>query len=298
MERQHWSELSSVITQVDQRFESHPRDQYSTAEIVRVHQWAVIHQCPVSWACHSENWDVHTRPRRLPDQSTMSRRMKRPDFDAFMQRLSAVMRGRDDEQPLVKRIDAKPLPIPAHSTDRQAGFGRGAGQLAKGYKLHAVWGNRPFPEQFRVAPLNVSEQEMARRMLRDLGGAGYLVGDKNYDANHLFDRAAECQHQLIAPRRYGSERGLGRIRHSPHRLRCKDLLEGVTARQTGFGRQLLRQRRDIERDFAHCVAFAGGLIVLPPWVRGHHRVKYWVWGKLLINAARIRCVERRRRLNA
>jgi hypothetical protein len=297
MEREHWSVLSAAISQVHQRFERHPRDQYSTALIVRVYLWAVIHQAAVSWACHGRNWDAGTRPPRLPDSSTMSRRMRRGDFHAFMGRITAALRGAGVE-PLVKHIDGKPLPIPAHSTDRQAGWGRGAGQQAKGYKLHVLWGNRPFPEQFRVAPLNVSEQEMARRMLRDLTGAGYVVGDKNYDANQLFDQAAAGQHQLIAPRRYGSHRGLGRIRHSPQRLRCKDLLEGVTARLGGFGPALLARRRDVERDFAHCVGFTGGLLTLPPWVRGHHRVRYWVWGKLLINAVRIRCLAKRKAVNA
>jgi hypothetical protein len=298
MQREHWLELSAAISQVAARWPRHPRDQHSTAILVRVYLWAVIHQAAVSWACDPRNWDHRTRPLRLPDQSTLSRRMRRGDFTAFLQRLSDRMRGSDTGLRLIKRLDAKPLPLPAHSTDPQAGWGRGAGQRVKGYKLHMLSADRPFPEQFRVAPLQVSEQEMARRMLRDLCGAGYVLADKNYDANALFDQAAARGHQLIAPRRYGAHRGLGHHRHSPQRLRCKDLLEVPLAQQSGFGPQLRDRRRDIERQFAHSVAFTGGLIVLPPWVRGYHRVHFWVWAKLLINAARIRCRQRKQRIGA
>ena len=151
------------------------------------------------------------------------------------------------------------------------------------------------PLQWRIAPLNVSEQRIARRMLGNLKEGGYVSADRNYDSNRLFDVAASHGNQLICPRRYGPRKGLGRQYQSPHRLRCKDLLEEPTDRLTQFGLALLGQRKQIERDFGNCVSFGGGLQALPPWVRRHGRVRRWVWGKLLINAARIRIKQRKSR---
>jgi hypothetical protein len=131
-------------------------------------------------------------------------------------------------------------------------------------------------------------------MLRDLTVPGYIAADKNYDSNELFDQAALRENQLICPRRYGPDKGLGHQYQSPHRLRCKDLLEKPTRRLTCFGPKLLRQRGQVERDFGNCVSFGGGLQGLPSWVRRYGRVRRWVWGKLLINAARIRVLARRK----
>ena len=294
MEREPWSELSAAIYDVGRRFKSNPHDTFPTSLVVKVFCWAVIHQASVNWACQKRHWPPALRPARLPDQSTMSRRMQRPDFETFLQKLGARLQGRSTGLQLVQRLDAKPLPVAAHSKDPQAGWGRGAGQKAKGYKLHTIWGKGPMPLAWRVAPLNVSEQEMARRMLRDLRGQGYVLADKNFDSNELFDLAAQQGYQLLCRRRYGKKRGLGHQYQSPHRLRCKDLLEGPSRRLSGFGPTLLRTRGDIERSFGNCCSFTGGLTGLPPWVRHHRRVKRWVWAKLLINAARIRCLRRRR----
>jgi hypothetical protein len=297
MERELWSELSAAISQVASRFPRHGGDVHSTALIARVYLWAVLHQAAMCWACDRRHWDARTRPPMLPHPSTLSRRTRRQDFQQFLDRLGHYLAGRPQSLQWIKRLDGKPLPIPAHSTDRDAGFGRGPGERSKGYKLHALWAQRPMPEGFRVAPLHIGEQEMARRLLRDLrDGGGYVVADKNFDSNALFDAAAARNHQLLARRRYGPHRGLGHHRHSPYRLRSKDMLEKPTAQLTGFGPALLRHRRQIERDFGNCASFTGGLLALPPWVRRIWRVRLWVHAKLLINAARIRRLRRRQRL--
>ena len=192
-------------------------------------------------------------------------------------------------------VDAKALPVAAHSKDPDAGWGRGAGQLSKGYKLHVIWGGRAMPDQWRLAPLSGDgERQMARRMLRDLGGTGYVVADRGYDANHLFDRAGAGGNQLVCPRRYGRGKGLGHRRHSPHRLRSKDLTEGPGGAGSGFGARLLADRGQAERDFGNLAGFGGGLQGLPSWVRRHGRVRRWVWAKLMVNAARTRISHRRR----
>jgi DNA-directed RNA polymerase specialized sigma54-like protein len=57
------------------------------------------------------------------------------------------------------------------------------------------------------APMNVSEKTMARHLIPTLPGAGYLVGDPEYDANPLYDLAAEAGFQLVAKKRRDRGRG-------------------------------------------------------------------------------------------
>lgn len=64
-----------------------------------------------------------------------------------------------------------------------------------------------------------------------------------------------------------------------------------------FGRDLYGQRPEIERDFAGLSSFGCGLGPLPSWVRRIWRVRNWVTGKLLINAARLR-INRRKAVHA
>ena len=300
MERELWSELSQAVSEVAARWvEPSRRYTHPTALIVRVHLWSALHDRPTCRACEAANWDARTRPQRLPDQSTVSRRKRAESFGRFMDAVGGRLAGRPTRS-LVKRVDGKALPVAvaAHSTDRDAAWGRGAGQLARGYKLHAVWADRPMPEQWAVTPLNVCERRMARRMLRRLGGggAGYLLGDGYFDDSGLHDEAAAAGHQLVAPRRASSRgKGLGHCYQSPRRLRSIDLTE-PPAGINRFGPSLRRQRVQVERDFGNLTSFGGGLAALPSWVRRIWRARAWVHAKLLVNAARIRC--RRRRVGA
>jgi hypothetical protein len=177
----------------------------------------------------------------------------------------------------VLAIDGKALPVGGPSKDADATWGRGAGGLAKGYKLHAIWGDGPLPVAWAVAPLNVSERRMAEKLVSSLPGSGYLLGDSQYDVNYLYEAAAKSDYQLVAPQQRPGK-SLGHRRHSPHRLRGLELL-GTT-----FGKELYRQRLRIEHRFAQLTSFVGGLSPLPFWVRRFNRVKLWVHSKLLINA--------------
>jgi hypothetical protein len=146
MERELWSQLSQAISQVQLRWTESARFTHRTSLIVRVHLWAVLHDRPTCWACEPDNWDASTRPPRLPDQSTMSRRLGTDAFERFMNQLSLVLAGRIMTMMLFKRLDGHALPISAHSTDlggfasdRDARWGRGKGQQQNGYKLHLIW---------------------------------------------------------------------------------------------------------------------------------------------------------------
>ena len=73
---------------------------------------------------------------------------------------------------------------------------------------------------------------------------------------------------------------------SPHRVHALEML------RRDFGRDMMAHRKTIERYFGHATIFGGGLAPLPAWIRRLHRVKSWVWAKLVINAVRI--VQRKR----
>ena len=280
MERELWKILSQHITALDRQ---QPRGQrmHSVGRIVRVFLWAALHDRPVYWACDRRNWPGVRPPVRLPDQSTMSRRLREHDSQSMLAQLAERL------EPLgltawLRYLDGKPLTVSRHSADRQAAFGRGAGGMDRGYKLHAVYAENNRPIAWSVTPLNVSEPRVARSLISRDTGEGYLLADASYDANHLYDRAGMAGIQLLTPRRYSQAKGVGHRRHSDSRL-------ATIARQQApcpFVRDLLSERRRVETRFAHLCSFGGGLTHLPPWVRGLPRVKLWVHAKILIRLAR------------
>ena len=161
MERELWQALYLLASGLDKRW---GRWKYSTAEIVAVYFWAVLHDRPTSWAAEPAEWPADLRPDPLPPQSTLSRRLKQADSVELM---TAV------EQQLVLLIglgqhwihilDGKPLAVSPISHDRDAAWGRGARGLQKGYKLHAVWNGGPLFTTWSLAPMNSSEKTVARR---------------------------------------------------------------------------------------------------------------------------------------
>jgi hypothetical protein len=278
MEQELWNELYALACQLDK---SRPLGLYSDAEIVGVYLWAVIHDRPTRWATRKKNWPKKIR-LYIPSQSTMSRRL----------RSAAVRQLLDDMQSTfvlilvlatdwVKTVDAKPLPVGGHSKDPDARWGRGVRGLAKGYKLFVICGEGPLPLTWRVAAMNAAETTIAQRMLPDLQGGGYLLGDRLYDSNPLYLATRQHNHQLVAPRKRKGK-GLGHRSHDPDRLRAAELL------QTKFGQALLAERERIEQTFAHLTNFGGGLAPLPNWVRRLPRVQAWVQAKILIYAEWIR----------
>ena len=97
MGRELWAELSAVVSLVDHDFIDHPDLFYSTATIVRCHLWSVLHERPTCWACDPSNWDRLTRPKWLPTQSTMSRRLRGEDFEQFMRELERRLTSTSSE---------------------------------------------------------------------------------------------------------------------------------------------------------------------------------------------------------
>lgn len=285
MERQVWNHIVAQIHKMNLDVRT-PRQTFSLGQILRVFLWAALPERPIYWACRPSRWPQDLRPARLPTPSTMTRRTRHPNFDPALLPLERRLRGRPRRR-LVHIVDGKPPPISRHSQDPDAGYDYAAGAMAKGYKLHLIATPDGSIRAWSVQPMQVDEAKVAARILPAARICGYLLADANYDRNPLYDLAWTHQVQLLAPRRYGCQRGLEHHRHSPARLRSIELLERSA---TGFGPLLFQQRRRIEGHFGSLSASAFGLPSLPPGVRRLERVHRWVAAKLSIRhcARRIR----------
>lgn len=280
MERELWPLVYRYLQETAVRFRQ-KYVQYQPWGLVATMLWAAIHDRPVSWACKKSHWSTTTlRPFCIPSAATMSRRVDSIATGLFWRALEQTLRA-SGHAGLCAFLDGKPLPVGGNSKDPDAQWGRGAGALAKGYKLHAVWSTNVSPEAWEVAPLNLSEKEASRHLIPQLTGGGYLLADGEYDASDLYDLAFLKGYQLISPCRKAKNPGSGKHYQSPHRLHSIEVL-----RET-YGRNLFKVRTQIERCFGNATSFGGGLAPLPAWVRGLDRVRTWVWAKLIINAVRI-----------
>jgi hypothetical protein len=280
MERELWPQVYHLVMSTGGSIRQ-TRVTFQPHMVVLTLIWAALHDRPQGWACDPAHWSRTTlRPCGLPSTATLSRRLRSVAVGVLMRQLAQTLRGLVPPR-LLAILDGKPLPVGGASHDPDAQNGHGAGKIAKGYKLHAIWGRRPMPEAFAIEPLNISETKEAERLLPELaGGGGYLLGDGEYDANPVFEAAGLAGYQLLAPRE-NPNAGLGHRTQSPFRLRSIAVLAGA------FGQELYQLRSAIERDFGQATSFGGGLGPLPAWVRRSHRVWRWVCAKLLINGVRI-----------
>ena len=168
MERELWKLLWQLLSVLCKCL---PRGKFGDEEILAVYFWAVLNERPISWACDQTHWPLDLLPPSLPSQPTMSRRMRTDRVQQLMLSLEQHLLAVSAVEPLwVRIIDAKALPVGGPSKDRDAGWGRGACAVQHGYKFHAVWGFGPLPIAWGLAPLNVSEQRMAKELIADLPG--------------------------------------------------------------------------------------------------------------------------------
>ena len=277
MEHEVWLGIVRLVDRVV-KDQMTARYTYTVREIVLVYFWAALHERPIYWACRPGNWPAASRPRRLPVPSTMTRRLRRPEVRDALLRLERQSRGRPRRE-LVSIVDGKPLPISNHSTDPDAGYGRGAGGKAKGYRLHMIVQRNGVIRAWAVRPIQHDEAKVAATLLPSANLNGYLLADANYDRNALYDACLQRGVQLLAGRRYGEGRGMGHHYHSPARRRAIEMME---VSPTGFATRLLKERRNIERLFGAFASCAFGLPSLPPWIRGLSRVERWVCAKLIV----------------
>jgi hypothetical protein len=275
MERELWPlvyrALRAAAREVTQKYvHYHPR------VIAAVLLWAAIHDRPVSWACDPRNWSTtRLRPPDLPSAATVSRRAARPGFAVFLNRLAARLKG-GGPPAWEPTVDGKPLPVGHCSKDPDA---KGT-PLGRGYKLHAIWGDRPWPEAWAVTALRDYEGAVAEGLLTQFTGKGVLLADGNYEASRVYDAAAASGYLPLAPPD-PHDNGAGHRYQSPHRLVALGWFAG------GLGWDLYRERASIERASGNAGSFGGGLGPPPNWVRRRGRVERWVWCKLAVNACRI-----------
>ena len=176
LERELWPRLYHLVMEVGETLRLSDVT-FPPPLILLVFFWAALHDRPVCWACKERNGTTTTlHPATLPRTATMSRRLRRVDTALLLRAVVATVREQGD-QTLLAILDGKPLPVGGARGDPEARCGRGAGMLAQGYKLLAVWGGRPAPEAFRVYPRNKSEDSVAVEMMPELQGGGYLLGD-------------------------------------------------------------------------------------------------------------------------
>lgn len=280
MEHQLWKAIVAAVLSLDNP-PTPARFDFSDQDIVKVYYWSVICDRPTSWACRKEHWPIHLRKPALPSPATMSRRLRSASVVALLNALERRIVA-PKEPGLFWMIDGKPLPISGCSKDRQAGYGKAAGGMAKGYKLHALAGSDGAVAAWRVAPMNKDERVLAKRLLKAAPPevVGYIVADANYDSNKLHQVCDDQgNRQLVTPRRYGPGNGTGHRKQTAGRRRSMALTEGPFPE---FARRLLRDRSQVEREFGNLTNWSAGLSGLPSWVRTHRRVRRWVQAKLVL----------------
>ena len=292
MERDLWRCVVAALKRVPR---TRPQNAvYNDREIVAVLLWAVLHDRPVSWGCRRKNWPMQAWRRRLPGQSTMSRRMHRCEIISALRRTLMIAQGVESKEPSIVLIDGKALEVSDYSRDPDARWGYGVKGYAKGYRLHTLIDENWRVLASRVRPLNEAECTVAQGLLRDAVRAqpslrssrALMLGDAQFDSNPLHLRAATLSLRLLAPRRKPT-RGIAKTRrHHRGRLTSISVTEGPgsAARLQWFS----SRRGSIERFFGALASAGTGLSHLPSWVRRQHRCDLWVAAKLVINAARIR----------
>ena len=250
------------------------RGTYTDEDVISTYLWAVLHDRPTYWACKKINWPIWYRRRPLPTASTMSRRLRTDPVQQLMKKLEQQLQWKLPAS-LCRWIDAKPLPISPCSKDKQAGFGPAAGSMAKGYKLYTIADRMQGFLVWTVRPMNHAECTVGHELIEKLNGKGYLVGDRAYDVNKLYDLANAKSIQLITPQRKKNAIGFGHRRHSPHRMRA------MSFKDSPAGQALLTSRDNIDRMYGQLTNLGFGLSPLPNWVRTRLRVEMWVRGKLI-----------------
>lgn len=148
---------------------------YSDRIILLVYLWSVINDRRRSRAGESQNAPDDWPFVRLPDESTLSRRMRTRSIVRLLEQIVRVLDGSPTER-FWYNIDANPLSVCESTKVPEARVGRGAGKMHKGYMLYTIIDDQNQVVTLRLAPLNVDEKKLAFRMLRDQPAQ---VGDRD-----------------------------------------------------------------------------------------------------------------------
>lgn len=250
------------------------RIKFTDADIVLIYLWSVLHDRPTCWACNKKSWPIYYRRKQFPDPSTVCRRLRTEGVQALLKSVEKKLHT-TTEPSICRWIDAKGLPINNCSTDKQAGYGYTGGGKGKGYKLYAIADLKQGFVNWKICPMQYRESRVAINLIEESIFQGYLVGDRAYDSNTLYELANTKSIKLIAPRFYKHAKSLQRSKHSPFRL---EMLERLKSK---FIQNMINYRVEIEHMFGQISSLCFGLKPLPSWVRGLFRVENWVRGKII-----------------
>lgn len=286
MERELWRWIVWALRRLPRRCPI--RGVYDNRSILAVALWSALHDRSILWGCQRSSWPVQAWRRPLPDQSTMSRRLRDPSLLEDLERLVALLQRHFPGIGSFVIVDGKPLAVSEFTGDPESLIGWGAGRYAKGYKLHVLIDDTRRLLAWDVRSMKDSEQAVACELVQRASARGELpqgatlLGDANYDSRHLYAAAASAGIRLVAPRRTP---GAGLCKYRPsheHRLAAIESLERDEAQMHEFR----RRRATIERYFGAIATVGGGLHALPAWARRIHRVRSWVGAKLVLFTAR------------
>lgn len=283
MERELWTRMVAAVRAAAVGHRQRQRKFFDQA-IVLTLLWAVLHDRPILWATDPRNWPFYLRVKSRPSPATMSRRLRSASVLELLERLRDSLASTPDVG-VSLIIDAKPLPVGGYTRDRDARTGRACGCYAWGYKLYLAIDENGGVHAWKVESMNVAEQVVAEELIpaaaRSAGTNRWLLGDKAYDSNRLYDLAEDHGLRLLAPRiKPGTSVG---PRQSIGRHRAIQLLERHPNRTVT---RLVKRRDAVERYLGTLCATGGGLSPLPGYVRGLRRVRLWVGAKLMLHAVR------------
>jgi len=289
MEAKRYRAACRLVDQLSPHRRS-PGQLFGDREIVKVYLFATESDRPVSWACKSQHWPEPLLDQmlcgNLPSQPTMSRRIRTVGVQKLLERVQLKLGEMLQEQdnPVVKAIDSKPLRVSRYSKDVDARNGRAAGDMSRGYKVHVITAGKAFLH-WTLAPMNVSDQTAAADLLPRLdapGAWGYVSADNGYDSNKLHGVAEQINHQLLAPPRRSNAHVRDTRRNCAGRIRALDLFADPLShcgQPNEFAQSIINDRDQIERNFGN--AAMHGLNNPPPWVRTPRRVASWTSAKLI-----------------
>lgn len=286
MERELWRRVTRALGRLPRW---RPRGAvYDNRQILAVLLWPTLHDRGISWACRRENWPMQAWRRALPDQSTLSRRLRDTRLLEDLRGLVRILQRPLGPAVMTLILDGKPLEVSNVSADPDAASGWAAGRYGRGYKLHTLIDAAGRLLGFALHPMNHAESVAARELLDQAAAAGLLpagarvLADSAYDSNPLYAAAAGHRLRLIAPRRKPGVSVSTSHRQHPDRLAAIRLTEFDPVQAA----KLRLERAAIERYFGALASVGGGLIALPAWARRLHRVRAWVAAKLVLNTAR------------
>lgn len=285
MDRGLWTLIARSLRMVPRRRPA--RGRYSNRDVLAVLFWAALHDRSIDWACRRSSWPASAWRRALPDQSTMSRRLRDERLlDEINTVIARLQRGLPRGSTLI--VDGKPLPVSMFTADPEARLGWGAGRHRHGYKLHAI-----IDETFRliawaIRSMNEAECVVAAQMIATADPAEVagktLLADASYDSNRLHAACESAGVRLVAPRRRPDKQLCKNRRHHEARLASIGLFE--RGQDEPMARMHRRVRPVVERFFGVLATWGGGLWGLPAWARRLRRVTLWTAAKLALDAAR------------